>query len=128
MTRRSPAWLSIGFAIALIGVGFKYWQLPGGQAGLPSALLGPGLAAVTVVALLLRAFGTARFWTISLLIAASVPLAVALRWVMAGSADANPGSSLLVDLAMATALGAAAALVGVVIGSLLLLRSSQRPD
>ena len=57
--------------IALVGVGFPYWQLAPEQAGLPRALYGPGLVAVGVIAMLLRAFGTGRFLTLWLLIAAA---------------------------------------------------------
>ena len=38
MTRSSPVWLCVGFAIAVIGVGFKFWQLPADVATLPQAL------------------------------------------------------------------------------------------
>ncbi|HEY0973436.1 MAG TPA: hypothetical protein VGE57_02985, partial [Solimonas sp.] len=76
MTRDSKAWRWIGFLIALVGVGFPYWQLPPEQAGLPRALYGPGLVAVGVIAMLLRAFGTGRFLTLWLLIALAVPAAV----------------------------------------------------
>ena len=71
MTRDSRAWRWIGFLIALVGVGFPYWQLAPEQAGLPRALYGPGLVAVGVIAMLLRAFGMGRFLTLWLLIAAA---------------------------------------------------------
>ena len=45
MTRDSRAWRWIGFLIALVGVGFPYWQLAPEQAGLPRALYGPELVA-----------------------------------------------------------------------------------
>ena len=82
MTRDSRAWRWIGFLIALVGVGFPYWQLAPEQAGLPRALYGPGLVAVGVIAMLLRAFGTGRFLTLWLLIAAAVPVAVLMRITM----------------------------------------------
>ena len=124
MTRSSPVWLPIGFAIALLGVGFKFWQLPAEVAGLPQALYGPGLAAVAVVALLLRALGTGRFLKIWLVIALSVPLAVAIRWLLGAPAADAFGIAVTVGLI----LGLAASFVGTAIGSLLLLRSSRRPD
>lgn len=123
MTRYSPAWKWIGFAIALIGVGFEYWQMPGDMIALPDALLGPGLAAVGVVALLLRAFGTGRFFKVWMLIAATVPLTVLIRFVT----DAVPHDAWPTELAIAAGLGLAASLIGVALGSLFLLRSSQRP-
>lgn len=128
MTRSSPAWKWIGFAVALVGVGFKYWQMPHAQAShLPDALLGPGLVAVGVVAMLLRAFGTARFWKVWLLAAAAVPAAVLVRMFTDTQHTANMHHSGLSELAVATGLGLAAALLGTAIGSLFLLRSSQRP-
>ncbi len=127
MTRSSPAWLPIGFAIALLGVGFRYWQLPVlADAELPRALLNPGLVAVGVVAMLLRAFGTGRFLRIWMTLALSVPAAVAIRWAIAMPAD--PQAAFAHDFGVALALGLIAALVGAAIGSLLLLRSSRRPD
>lgn len=127
MTRSHPAWLWIGFAIALIGVGFKYWQQPYAQASLPDSMLGPGLIAVGVVAMLLRAFGTGRFVRVWLLIAATVPLAVAIRVILDVSRDTASHNQWLSELAVAAGLGLAASLIGAAIGSLFLLRSSQRP-
>ncbi|MGN7833019.1 hypothetical protein ACTJI2_15570 [Pseudoxanthomonas sp. 22568] len=125
MTRSSPVWLPIGFAIALIGIGFKYWQLPADQAVLPAALYTPGLAAVAVVAMLLRAFGTGRFLRVWLWAALAVPTAVVLRHLLAGDAAMVPWPR---ELWIATMLGLGASLIGTVIGSLLLLRSSRRPQ
>lgn len=124
MTRSSPVWLPIGFAIALLGVGFKYWQLTEANAALPQALYGPGLAAVGVVALLLRAFGTGRFLRVWLFLALTVPVAVAIRWLLTGASPEGFGIALTIGLI----LGLAASLIGTGIGSLLLLRSSRRPE
>ncbi|MEL1265830.1 hypothetical protein [Pseudoxanthomonas putridarboris] len=127
MTRNSRIWWLIGFLIAFVGMGFPYWRLPVAQAGLPDALYGPGLAAVAVVALLLRAFGTGRFLQVWLLVAAAVPVAVAVR-IVANIVD-QPGAHLFwpFELAIAAGLGLAAAFAGTAIGSLFLLRSSRRP-
>lgn len=125
MTRSSPVWLPIGFVIALIGVGFKYWQLPAGQAALPDALYTPGLAAVAVVAMLLRAFGTGRFLRIWLWAAIAVPVAVVLRHLLVEHAAVVPWPR---ELSIATLLGLGASLIGTAVGSLLLLRSSRRPQ
>ncbi len=128
MTRSSPAWRWIGFAVALLGVGFKYWQLPYDQASLPSALYGPGLVALGAVAMLLRAFGTGRFVTLWLWMAAAVPLAVAIRVAVDVARDASTHNLWPLDLAIAAGLGLVASLVGVLVGSAFLLRSSRRPD
>jgi uncharacterized membrane protein len=127
MTRASRGWLLIGFAIALVGAGFEYWQTPYGQLSLPDALYGPPLVAVAVVAMLLRAFGVARFLTAWLLIAASVPAAVLVRVVVEVIADPSTHNLWPFEIAIAAGLGAAAALAGTLVGSLFLLRSRRRP-
>ncbi|MET1161256.1 MAG: hypothetical protein ABWY48_01865 [Pseudoxanthomonas sp.] len=127
MTRSSPAWLFIAFLIATVGVGFPYWQADYSQLSLPEALYGPGLVAVAVVAMMVRAFGVARFWKTWLWIAVAVPWAVLLRILV--EAILVPGRHDLwwLELAIAAGLGLAAALAGTLIGSLFLLRSSKRP-
>jgi hypothetical protein len=126
MTRSSPAWLPIAFLIALVGVGFHYWQAPPAQAALPGAIQIAGLAAVAVVAMLARAFGVAVFWKVWLVVAASVPAAVLLR-VLLDASRASVSGAWPRDLLMAAALGLGCALLGTAVGSLLLTRSSRRP-
>ncbi|MFC6186018.1 hypothetical protein [Pseudoxanthomonas japonensis] len=127
MTRDSKAWRWIGFLIALVGVGFPYWQLPPELAGLPRALYGPGLVAVGVIAMLLRAFGTGRFLTLWLLIALAVPAAVLVRLALdAARGVAGPGLAVA-DVVVGFGLGLGASLAGMLVGSLFLLRSSRRP-
>ncbi|WP_213605175.1 hypothetical protein [Pseudoxanthomonas japonensis] len=127
MTRDSKAWRWIGFLIALVGVGFPYWQLPPELAGLPRALYGPGLVAVGVIAMLLRAFGTGRFLTLWLLIALAVPAAVLVRLALdAARGVAGPGLAVA-DVVVGFGLGLGASLTGMLVGSLFLLRSSRRP-
>lgn len=128
MTRSSPAWRWIGFAIALLGVGFKYWQLPYAHAGLPEALFGPGLIAVAVVAMLLRAFGTARYVVVWLLLAPTVPVAVVVRILSDLALDSTAHNLWPAELLVGAGLGLAASLLGTLVGSLFLLRSSRRPD
>ena len=127
MTRDSKAWRWIGFLIALVGVGFPYWQLPPELSGLPRALYGPGLVAVGVIAMLLRAFGTGRFLTLWLLIALVVPAAVLVRLALdAARGVAGPGLAVA-DVVVGFGLGLGASLAGMLVGSLFLLRSSRRP-
>ncbi|MBD9471185.1 hypothetical protein [Pseudoxanthomonas sp. PXM01] len=127
MTRDSKAWRWIGFLIALVGVGFPYWQLPPELAGLPRALYGPGLVAVGVIAMLLRAFGTGRFATLWLLIACAVPAAVLVRMAWDAMRHLPPAGAPVADVVVAGVLGLGASLFGMLIGSLFLLRSSRRP-
>ena len=128
MTRSSPAWLLIAFLVALIGVGFRYWQIPYPQVSLPDSLYGPGLVAVGVVAVMARAFGLARFWKVWLVIAASVPLAVLVRVIVETGRDPTSHDLWPFEIAVAAGLGLAGALAGTLLGSLFLLRSSRRPD
>lgn len=127
MTRSSPAWLFIAFLIATIGVGFPYWQIDYARLALPESLLGPGIVAVGVVAMIARAFGVGRFWKVWLWVAASVPWAVALRILL--EAILAPGRHDLwwLELLIATGVGLVVSLLGTLVGSLLLLRSSKRP-
>ncbi len=125
MTRNSRIWWLVGFLIALVGVGFPYWRAPSAMTALPGAFYGPGLAAVAVIAMMLRAFGTGRFVPLWLLIASAAPVAVLLRMAF-GDAAAMPVSWPR-ELLIASALGLAASLAGTLVGSLFLLRSSRRP-
>ncbi|WP_299345407.1 hypothetical protein [uncultured Pseudoxanthomonas sp.] len=125
MTRNSRIWWLVGFLIALVGVGFPYWRAPSAMTALPGAFYGPGLAAVGVVAMMMRAFGTGRFLPLWLLIAAAAPAAVVVR-MLVGDVAGTPVSWPR-ELLIASVLGLAASLAGTLIGSLFLLRSSRRP-
>ena len=127
MTRSSPAWLLIGFLIAFVAVGFAHWQLPYDKVSLPNSLYGPGLVAVGVIALMLRAFGVGRFLTIWWLIAATVPAAVMARVVVETSRDPTSHNLWPLEILIALAVGLVCSLIGTAIGSLLLMRSSKRP-
>ena len=127
MTRDSRIWRWIGFLIAFVGVGFPYWQLPPELAGLPRALYGPGLVAVGVVAMLLRAFGTGRFLPLWLLIATAVPAAVLVRLGLNAFRGMEGPGMAVADVTVGLVLGLATAFIGMLVGSLFLLRSSRRP-
>ncbi len=127
MTRNSPAWLLIGFLVAFVGVGFPHWSLAYDDVSLPSSLHGPGLVAVGVVAMMLRAFGVARFWKVWLLVASSVPAAIMVRVVVDVARDPTSHNLWPFEIAIGLIVGLAAALAGTLIGSLFLLRSSKRP-
>lgn len=125
MTRNSRIWWLVGFLIALVGVGFPYWRTASAMTALPGAFYGPGLAAIGLVAMMLRAFGTGRFVPLWLLVAAAAPAAVVVRMLVddvAGTPVSWPREVLI-----ASVLGLAASLAGTLIGSLFLLRSSRRP-
>lgn len=127
MTRSSRGWLLIAFAVTFIGVGFRYWQLPYQQLNLPDALYGPGLAAVFVVAMMVRAFGVARFWIAWLVVASAVPAVVLARIMLDTSTDAASHNLWPMEMVIAAGIGLLTALAGALLGSLFLLRSSRRP-
>ncbi len=127
MTRNSPAWLLIGFLIAFIAVGFPYWQLAYNEVSLPDALYGPGLVAVAAVAMMLRAFGVARFWIVWLVTAAAAPAAVMARVVVEVAQDPTSHNLWPFEIVLALWPGLVSALIGTLVGSLFLLRSSKRP-
>ena len=127
MSRSSRGWLLIAFAIAFVGVGFRYWQMPYEQLDLPDALYGPGLAAVLVVAMMVRAFGVARFWIAWLVVASAVPAAVLVRIALDTASDPASHSLWPFEILVAAGIGLVAALAGALLGSLFLLRSSRRP-
>ena len=128
MTRSSPAWLLIGFLIAFVAVGFAHWQLPYEQVSLPNSLYGPGLVAIGLIALMLRAFGVGRFLTVWWLIAATVPAAVMARVVVDTARDPTSHNLWPLEIMIALAVGLACSLLGTALGSLLLMRSSKRPS
>jgi len=119
--------LLIAFVIAFVGVGFSYWQLGYSQVSLPDALYGPGLVAVFVVALMVRAFGLAKFWVAWMLIAATVPAAVMARIAFETASDPTSHNLWPFEVVIAAGVGLLAALGGALLGSLFLLRSSRRP-
>ena len=127
MTRSSPAWLLIGFLIAFVAVGFAHWQLPYDQVSLPNSLYGPGLVAVGLIALMLRAFGVGRFLTVWLLIATTVPMAVMARVMVETARDPTSHNLWPLEILIALAVGLTCSLLGTALGSLLLMRSSKRP-
>ena len=128
MTRSSPAWLLIGFFIAFVAVGFAHWQLPYDKVSLPNSLCGPGLVAVGLIAMMLRAFGVGRFLTVWWLIAATVPAAVMARVVVDTARDSTSHNLWPLEILIALAVGLGCSLVGTALGSLLLMRSSKRPS
>ncbi len=127
MTRSSPLWLLIAFGLALLGVGFPYWQVPYSQVSLPNTLYGPGLVAVAVIALMVRSFGLARFWNAWLLVASAVPAAVLLRIAAETSVDPTSHNLWPFEVVIAVVTGLVASLPGVLLGSVFLRRSSKRP-
>lgn len=128
MTRSSPAWLLIGFLIAFVAVGFAHWQLPYDKVSLPNSLYGPGLVAVGLIAMMLRAFGVGRFLAVWLLIASTVPAAVLARVVVDTARDPTSHNLWPLEILIALAVGIACSLIGAALGSLLLMRSSKRPS
>lgn len=111
--------LKIGFAAACLLVGVTYWPIPYGKVNLPDALYGPGLIAVALAALLLRAFAVAPFWKVVRTMTASVAAAVLLRVAVETAQDPTSHNLWPFELVIALALGLACAVPGAFAGHLL---------
>ena len=111
--------IKIGFAVACLLIGATYWMIPYNKVNLPDALYGPGLIAVALAALLLRAFGIAPFWKVVRTMAASVPAAVLLRVAVEVAKDPTSHNLWPFEVVIALALGFACALAGAFAGFLI---------
>ena len=72
-------WRWIAFLLTFVAVGVPYWLIPYNRLNLPDALLTPGLPLAFLATLVLRSHGGAKFWKVTLTIAAAVPAVVLAR-------------------------------------------------
>ena len=54
-------WLALAFVIAFVATGVAHWPVPYSQVSLPNSLMGPGLIAVALAAVMARVYGRAIF-------------------------------------------------------------------
>jgi hypothetical protein len=101
----------------LLLAGVPYWALPYRSADLPSSLYGPGLAAVTIAAAALRMAWPHRWRTTALLLAFAVVAVVGIRVAVDVARDPTSHNLFPFELAIAGAVGAAAALAGIGLGA-----------
>ena len=115
---RNSVWLLIAFLASALAVGRSYWAVPYSRVSLPGSLMVPGLLIVVVSACLLAAYGVARFRTVFLIHAASIPAVVFLRIVMDGLADPTSHNLWPLEVVIALGMGLLAASAGALTGSL----------
>ena len=115
---RNSVWLLIAFLASALAVGRSYWAVPYSGVSLPGSLMVPGLLIVVISACLLAAYGVARFRTVFLIHAASVPAVVFLRIVMDGLADPTLHNLWPLEILIASGVGLSVALPGTVAGIL----------
>lgn len=113
-------WWKPGFTLALFTVGVPYWLIPYGKLNLPGALLGPGLVVVLAAAVLARAYSRKSFLRSVTVMGAAVPAAVLLRVVVEVVQDPTSHNLWPFEVVIAMLVGAAAAVIGALLGSLLL--------
>ena len=117
-----PNWLLVAFMLSFFAVGIPYWLIPYNKVSLPSTLMGPALLAVPFVALMIRAYGGASFWSAVNIVGASVPAAVFARVIVDGLKDPSSHNLWPFEVIIALFVGFPCALAGALAGSLVLTR------
>ena len=109
-------------------VGLSYWNIPYSLLTLPDALARPGLLAIGIAALMPCGFAVARFWTVTFVVAASVPAAVFSRVLADGLRDSTSHNLWPLEVMIAMGVGLVCAFPGAVAGILLahLIRRGRR--
>jgi len=111
--------ISLAFLIAFFAVGIAYWQIPYSKASLPNSLYGLGLAIAFLVAVALRLVSTATFLQTLGSVGLAVPAMVMARIVVETSRNPTSHNLWPFEIVIAAAVGFAVALVGALIGGLL---------
>jgi hypothetical protein len=119
MAQQNPSWLLIAFISAFLVIGVPYWLVPYREVSLPTTLMGPGLFAVGLAALVLRARGAARFWTAAIVAGAAVPAAVFARVTVDTLRDLTSHNLWPFEIVIALGVGMFPAVSGAIAGSLL---------
>ncbi|MGH7381348.1 MAG: hypothetical protein ACREKR_03845 [Candidatus Methylomirabilales bacterium] len=118
MGRTTQYWLIAAFMAGFVAVGFPYWQIPYNKVSLPDALMGPSLFVVGIAALLVRAFGVARFVKTIMVAGAAVPAAVLARVIVDGLKDPTSHNLWPLEVIIALVVGFVCALAGAIAGGL----------
>lgn len=116
---RPQLWVSTAFITCVLAIGICYWTIPYSLLTLPDALGGAGLFAIGMAAFMLCVYGVARFWTITFVLAASVPAAVCARVVVDGFKYPASHNLWPLEVMIAMGLGLLCALPGSLAGNLL---------
>ena len=113
-------WWKPGFTLAFFTVGLPYWLIPYGKLNLPGALLGPGLVVVLAAAALARGYSGKSFLRSVAVMGSAVPAAVLARVIVDVVRDPTSHNLWPFEIVIAMLVGAAAAVAGALLGSLLL--------
>jgi len=113
-------WWKPGFTLAFFTVGVPFWMIPYSKANLPDGLYGPGLVVVLAAAVVARAYSGKSFLRTVLVMGSAVPAAVMARVIVEVSQRPTSHNLWPLEFVIAALVGAAAAVVGVLLGSLLL--------
>lgn len=116
--RSNALLLAAAFVACAVAIGIPYFGLPYSQMSLPNALYGYGLGLVFVLALVLRATGTAGVPATAGVLAMAAPAVVMAR--VARDVSAYPTSHNLwpFELVIAIAVGGVVATAGALSGAL----------
>ena len=121
-------WLVFAFVLSFLTVGIPYWLIPYNKVSLPSTLMGPALLAVPFVALMIRAYGKASFWSAVTIVGASVPAAVFARVIIETGNDPTSHNLWPLEVIIALFVGFSCALAGALAGSLVAKLIRKRND
>jgi len=113
-------WWKPGFTLAFFTVGVPFWMIPYNKANLPDGLYGPGLVVVLAAAVLARGYSGKSFMRSVLVMGSAVPVAVMARVIVEVAQRSNSHNLWPFELVIAMLVGGAAAVVGALLGSLLL--------
>ena len=120
MKTRNAIVLAVSFLFLFFAIGLPYWQVPYAQVALPDTLYDYELAAVFLLAGLLRMLGSKRphFLLTVAFTGIAAPAAVMVRVVRDTSVDPTSHNLWPFEVAIAVAVGFSVAMVGALLGSL----------
>ncbi len=122
-------WVIFGFIGCFLVVGVPYWLMPYNKVNLPSALIGPGLLAVALAAMMLRLSGVTSLWIAGGAMGASVPAAVLARVIVEVAQNPTRHNLWPFEIIIALVVGFGCALGGAIAGALLAkLRAGNTQD
>lgn len=120
MNIKEHGWIIGGLLLCLLVIGVPYWLMPYNDVTLPTAILGPGLLAIAILALVLRSMKKMTFWRIVIISGAVVPAAVFLRVIWEVIAEPTSHNLWPFEIIIAVFVGAIPALAGALFGNLIL--------
>lgn len=98
---KQPHWWSIAaFVVGILVVGLPFWLIPYGSVQLPGSLATWSMAAIGVIAALLVASGTTRFWRTIVVTAGAVPAAIMFRVIVEAAQDPTSHNLFPFELAL----------------------------